>query len=377
MDATLLIVPARLVYMNIPANELRMFVDGFFPVLAKNPIADRVTGYGHRYVAGHDLFVDIPRTFLTHGPMHGLKHAGHVLATDFPTKAGIPIPGFSHSGFGSLLEQAGIHKGWLNLNLCDAGAGVFSWAEGSADLAQALSGTLKMDWGTFFDTFAEGGLEVGVGITTQNPALVLGGIENVLAGVVATWNRLSIYVDPLEFFGAAGTSALIGFVLAYGLAGETLSEAVLDGIRSGTVGALYTLSPAFGYGALSGLAAYRLGSGLAKKHNESMHKCFSLNEEAYRLLVEEICNGNVPVRALVESASPRLKLLETPPTLSQLPLTFRVDPKMLSENSLILGSNSKMLQDNPAIMASVINRLPDDPPLLADWYRLSFAELAA
>ncbi len=377
MDATLLLVPARFVYMEIPHKALRDFSDGLFPALKTNPIADSVRGFGHRYVAGHDLLVDVPGTFVTHGPMESLKHAGHVLLTDFPTKAGIPIPGLSQSGFGSILEQAGIHRGWLSLNLCDAGLGVMAWAEGATDFAQALSGTLKMNWGTFFDTYAEGGLEVGMGIFTQNPALVLGGIENILAGIVATWNRLSVYVDPLDFFGGAGTSAVIGFILAYGLAGENMSEAGLDAIRSGTIGALFSLSPAFGYGVLAGFSAYRLGSGLAKKHNESMQNCFSLNEGAYRLLVEDICNGSVPVRALVEDAMSPHQLLERPPTLPLQSSSFWIEPKLLKEKSLILGSHSRIFQNDPPKMVSTIEPLSDDPPILTDWYRSALTELAA
>jgi hypothetical protein len=377
MDATLLIVPTHLVYMNIPATELRMFVDGLLPALAKNSIADSAAGYGHRYVAGHDLFLDIPRTFLTHGPMESLKHAGHALLTDFPTKAGIPIPGFSHTGLGPILQQAGIHKGWLSLNLCDAGCGFVAVAEGSADLAQALNGTLTMDWGTFFDTFAEGGIEIGIGLTTQNLPMTIGGIENVLAGFVATWNRLSVHVDPLDFFGAAGTSALIGFVLAYGLAKEDLSEAGLDAMRSGTIGALYTLSPSFGYGVLAGFSAYRLGGSLAKTHNESMQASFSLNEEAYRLLVEEVCKGKISIRAMLESAMPYPMLLDNASTLPARGFSLYGEPSTLSEGCLTLSTGAAILKNNPVATKERTMTLPVDPPVLFDWYRTALYGFAA
>ena len=86
-------------YMHIPADVLRNTVDGLFPSLAKNAAADAVSGFGHRWVHGHDLIMDIAGQFFRH-PVHAVKQAGHILLTDFPTKAGIPIPGFSQSGLG-------------------------------------------------------------------------------------------------------------------------------------------------------------------------------------------------------------------------------------------------------------------------------------
>ena len=49
----LLIVPGQMLYVKIPATELRTFFDGLAPGLAKNQIADSASGFGHRYVAGH------------------------------------------------------------------------------------------------------------------------------------------------------------------------------------------------------------------------------------------------------------------------------------------------------------------------------------
>lgn len=46
-------------YMHIPADVLRNTVDGLFPSLAKNAVADAVSGFGHRWVHGHDLIMDI------------------------------------------------------------------------------------------------------------------------------------------------------------------------------------------------------------------------------------------------------------------------------------------------------------------------------
>lgn len=125
----LLVSPGQLIYMHIPAKELRNFADSMFPDLAKNSIADCARGMGHRYRAGHDIFLDVPSTLLNDGPEAAIKHLGHIIATDFPTKAGIPIPGFSQSGLGHLLEHWGIPKAWMSLNISDAGLGFLAIAD--------------------------------------------------------------------------------------------------------------------------------------------------------------------------------------------------------------------------------------------------------
>ncbi|GAB6194371.1 hypothetical protein [Desulfocastanea catecholica] len=374
MEAASIIVPAQMVYMNIPAKELRGFVDGLFPSLAVNPLADSARGFGHRYVAGHDIFLDVPKTFASHGSGEGLRHAGHIMLTDFPTKAGIPIPFLSHSGLGQVLEQAGIHRGWLQVNLLDSGIGIFAIAEGSADLAKAFHGTLIMNWGTFFDTFVEGGIEVGFSLATKNPLLLFAGVENILAGVVAAYNRLSVYVDPLNFFGSAGVSALIGFCLAYGLAGEDLSDAGVDAIRSGTVGALFSLSPAFGFGALAGFSAFRLGCHLAEIHNDSLKGCFSIDRQSYNLLVEEICKGNPNVKGVMEHALPRLVLREQIANL-------HVQSNILPESCKILPGFFSLLKDKPCVLRTEVSPLrvdarvlPDDLKVLNEWYQTALAE---
>lgn len=370
MYVTVMTVPAHLVYMNIPAKELRTFVDGLFSSLAKNQIADATTGYWHRYEYGHDLLVDVPRTLFSHGPGESMRHFGHVVLTDFPTKAGIPIPGFSNSGFGPLLEQAGIHRGWLNVSLFDGSVGILCVAEGSTDLAQAIAGDLGMNWGTFFDTFVEGGIEIGFSMATQNPILLLAGIQNTLTGMVATWNELTTYVDPLDFFGAGGVSTIIGFVLAHRLMGGDLSEAGKDAIRSGTIGALFTMSSAFGFGALVGFASNRLGRGLANKHNEILSASFSLNENTYRLLVDEICKGNIPVRELLEDASPQLKYLEKATLLKTRGEPFTDNIESLSTHYATLRTVPQFLKSNKKYTPLSKNKgLPTDPPILTDLYR--------
>lgn len=373
MEAATVIVPTQLAYMHIPTNELRAFADGMFPNLAHSSVADVAKGFGHRYVAGHDLLLDVPRTVMEQGVGGGMKHAGHILLTDFVTKAGIPIPGFSYSGLGSFLEQAGIHRGWLQVNICDTGLGIIAISEGSTDILQAISSTLQMSGATFFDTFAEGGIEVGFAIVTQNPILLAGGIENIAAGVVSVWDTVSIYVDPLVFFGSAGTSALIGFALSYGLAGQSLSDAALDSIRSGTIGALFTLSPAFGFGALAGFVSYGMGRKLAAIHNTEKQALLTIDDNAYRLLLEELCNGNADLTDFLNSAEPHITLVENATTLPTESTLLNTNVLTLSDQCQHLDSKVQTLSENTLQLKSDARTLPDDSPVLSDWYRTALS----
>lgn len=365
----LVVVPAQMAYLHIPAAELRNFVDGIFPNLATNKIADSAAGFGHRYRAGHDLLLDVPSTFSTHGSFEGLRHAGHVILTDFPTKAGIPIPGFSHSGLGHLLEQAGISHGWLQLSLFDTGVGIFAFADSASALVQAMQGSLLMSAGTACQTFGMGGAELALGVATQNPLLLAGGLQNLLAGVVSTWNTISVYVDPLDFLGAAGTSALIGFGMAYGVVGQSLSDAAIDAARSGTIGALYTVSSAFGFGALAGFVAFRLGSALAKQHNASSAARLAVDENSYRLLMQELCNGNLDVQEILRRTEPtwiqsspqhfpKVAAVGLPTSVSALPTRAQT----LNGVTRILNSKSVAIKSNPLTLL-------DDPPGLLSLYR--------
>lgn len=119
----------QLAYLQIPAATLRGFADSLFPGFAKDAVADAVSGTGHRFMAGHDLLLDVMPRFATE-PASAFHQAGHILLTDFPTKAGIPIPGFSHSGLGEFLVNCGIPKGWMCMNIMDAGVGILAVAEG-------------------------------------------------------------------------------------------------------------------------------------------------------------------------------------------------------------------------------------------------------
>lgn len=381
-----------MVYMQIPARDLRNVVDGIFPSVARNPIADCARGFGHRYRAGHDLLLDVPATMGQHGIADGLRQAAHIVLTDFPTKAGIPIPGFSQSGLGQLIERAGIHSGWLQLSFFDSGVGILALADGASSLAQALHGALPMDFGTACQTFGVGSVELGLAMSTQNPLLLAGGLQDLLAGVVSTWQTFSVYVDPLELLGASGFSALLGFGIAHGLVGEDLKDATLDAIRSGAMGALYKVSAAFGYGALAGLLVCRLACALARKHNREEQALLSVDEHSCQLLIRELCSGNTDVLEL-------LKRTETGETVKQAPgletsgLILRDDfPDRLGlcqESAPILDDEfpdrlgecmkrARFLREDSSDRLGACSKgaavLRDDPPGLLEFYQFCVAD---
>lgn len=364
----LLVVPAQMVYLHIPATDLRNFVDGIFPSLAKNRIADSASGFGHRYRAGHDLALDVPRTFSAYGPHEGLRHASHILLTDFPTKAGIPIPGFSHAGLGHLLEQVGITSGWLQLSVFDTGIGLFAIADGASELKLALQGLLTMDATTALHTFGTGGIELSLAIMTENPLLLAGGLMDVLAGLVSTWNTFFVVVDPLDFFGSAGLSALLGLGLAYGLTGSSLSDAARAAIRSGTVGALYSVSSAFGAGAFAGFVASRLGSALAETHHAFLDARLSVDEHSYQLLIAALCSGNADVGKLLSRAAPRLIDSNRATPLRAASTDLPADTAGLSTAARSLECSPAKLDSPVRDLSATHATLSDDPPQLSSFY---------
>ncbi|MGB4599995.1 MAG: hypothetical protein WBI04_08515 [Trichlorobacter sp.] len=378
MGGTAIIVPGQMAYIKLPADVIRNYVDSRFPMLAKCPDADFIRGYDHRWIGGHDLFVDVPRTMMDSGPLSALKQTGHILATDFPTKAGIPIPGLSGSGFGQWLVDAGIPKGYLSIHWADGCLGFLSIAEGSSDLLQAIHGTLVMNADTFFDTFVEGGIEIALAVAARsawtlaafNPVFaVVGAVENIIAGIISAYHTFSVYIDPLTFFGSAGTSALIGFGLSYGLAKESLSDATLDGLRSGAVGAFFSLSPVFGYGALAGFVAYRLGGKLAKIHNSSMRVLLKIDENAYDQLLEEMCRGNIHLGEFLYRAEIYISLVDNSAVLTTQSDILDDKTQMLPDSIPALNSNMRSLPEKNEKLISKLRSLPDDSLILSDWYR--------
>jgi len=372
LPGELLIVPSQMAYMQIPAAGLRNFVDGVFPNLAVNSIADSAKGFGHRYRAGHDLLLDIPQTIGSHGWSEGFKHAGHVILTDFPTKAGIPIPGFSQSGLGHLLEQAGISNGWMQLSLFDTGVGLFVFSESATNLMLAMQGALSMNFGVACQTFGVGTAELALSISTQNPLLMLGGVQNIMAGLVSTWETFSVYVDPLDFLGTGGFSALLGFGLSLGLTNADTSEAVKDAVRSGAVGSLYTVSSAFGFGALAGFITYRLASELALHHEKLAGSRFTVDDNSYQLLVKELSNGNPNIQSFLNDLSLG-KILPTTEAALKLKtgLVSAENKIILSDKGARLSTKAPKTKSNQNLLNIKNKTLSSDPSSLESIYRLA------
>ncbi|MDD2337883.1 MAG: hypothetical protein PHD01_15075 [Geobacteraceae bacterium] len=378
MGGTAIIVPGQVAYVELPHAVIRNYVDSKFPLLKNCPDADFIKGYGHRWKGGHDLLVDVPRTMMESGPLSALKQTGHILATDFPTKAGIPIPGLSGSGFGQWLVDAGIPKGYLSIHWADGCLGFLAIAEGSSDLLQAIHGTLLMNADTFFDTFVEGGIEIALAVAARsawtlaafNPVFaVVGAVENIIAGIISAYHTFSVYIDPLTFFGSAGTSALIGFGLSYGLAKESLSDATLDGLRAGAVGAFFSLSPVFGYGALAGFVAYKLGEKLAKMHNSTLRVLLRIDENAYDQLLEEMCRGNIHLGEFLNCAEIGISLVDTSVVLTTQSDVLDDETSILPESMPLLDSDARTIPGKTEYFAVRLRTLPDDSQVLSDWYR--------
>ena len=233
---------AQYAYMHIPADVLRNTVDGLFPSLAKNAAADAVSGFGHRWVHGHDLITDI---------------VGQ-----------------------SLLADIGIPKGYLSLNMMDTGIGLLAVGEGSSDLISAMSGHIPMDAWTAFDTFGEGGIELALGFSTQNPLLIGAGIENIMAGCVSTLKTFTDYVDPASFFGHSMTAAILGAGFSYALNRkkdkEALGRIVLGtSARSTLLGVLSSASGYFTAGAFLGFSAMQIGKIMAANAQQEQVLCCS------------------------------------------------------------------------------------------------------
>lgn len=383
LEGTVVILPGQALYAKIDAETLRNFTDTLFAKFAKCSDADFKKGYGHRWEGGHDLLIDVPSTFAEHGPIRGLNHAAHILLTDLPTKAGIPIPGLSgSSSLGQWLVEAGIPKGYLSIHWADGALGILAISEGSSDILSAIHGTLTMSAATFYDTFAEGGAEIALvlaaqsafGLAAFNPAFVIaGGIENILAGVISVYQTASVYVDPLVFFGSTGTSTIIGFCLAYGAAGQSLGDASINAARGGVVGALFSLSAAFGYGALAGFISYKLGVALAQAHNKPLQAVLQINDKAYELLLEELCKGNMHLASFIDNAEADIVLLDGATTLWVRNNLLDTNVRTLSDQCIHLNREAKTLAESTVRLRSNAQTLPDDSPVLTDLYRAILA----
>ncbi len=273
-------------YVKIPAETIRHFWDGLFPALSKNEIADCLAGANHRWKAGHDLILDVGKTLKKNGVKDAAKQAGHIIFTDFTTKAGIPIPLLSESGLGKLLVELGISPKWMCLNIMDSAVGVLCVADGYFDLVAAFSGNMQMNFETFCHTFGQGAVELVGGFSTQNPLLVIAGGEHIAAGIVSTWKTFTLQIDLVPFFGATLTSTLLGFVTAKYLCKNDMHDAIQKSVKSGMVTALFQLSASFGYGAAACCAYIETVKYLAKRDSESIAKVMRVDKNSYEKFVQ-------------------------------------------------------------------------------------------
>lgn len=289
--------PGKALYVQTKPDVIRHFWEGLFPMFKTNAFADmnakqfpiRV----HRFYDGHDLFVDVFKTIKNHGVKEGLKHAGHIALTDFPTKEGIPIPGLSNSGLGKYLCQFGIKPKYLLWNLTDVingSVGILCVGEGFSDIISAFSGNLEMNFSTFLDTFVEGSFQVASGIYTGCPLFVVAGAENILAGIVSAWKTYTIDIDLVPFFGATLTSTLLGFITSKYLCKNDTQQSIFKAAKSGLITGLFQLSASFGYGAAAGVAYMEYVKFLAKRDSEAVAKYMRIDKHYYERFNEILNN---------------------------------------------------------------------------------------
>lgn len=372
MDASVIVAPGRIVYAHIPPKSIRSFVDSLFPSLAVDPGADSAAGIWHRWIAGHDLAVDVPSVFARKGPSLGLHRLGHILLTDFPTEMGIPIPALSQVGLGQTLADWGIPKGYLNLHLVDGGLGILAVHDGSTDLLAALHGNLPFDPHTCFQTFGEGGLEVALGLGFQNPLFLAGGFEKALAGMVAFVRETSVYVDPADFFGNTLAAGVVAGVLTY-LAGscQNTPSVYANALRGAAVSGLYTISTAFGIGAVVGLLAYRFGALLAASHERKLRLAYAIDTASFTALFRALAEGDTTFADFYEAAATVELLPSSPARLPSEVLGFDDShPKLpnaavstsLDSRPPSLPSRSARFDDSRPPLPYHQSDLPTDPP---------------
>ncbi|MBC2594620.1 hypothetical protein H5P28_10150, partial [Ruficoccus amylovorans] len=170
------------------------------------------------------------------------------------------------------------------------------------------------------------------------------------AGVVSAWKTFSVYVDPQSFFGASLTSALIGLTVGYGIAGQSPSEALTTALRSGVVGGLFSVSAAFGFGAIGGLLACLAGRALARRHQMAADRLLMVDATSLGLLLEELEQGSPDFPAFLRSLEGRLlvvtarSLPEDQPALEQACLRLPCEADGLVGSCRSLRADGKGLE---------------------------------
>lgn len=272
-------------YLRIPAAELRGVFDSAFPTLAKNGFADCASGYMHRFAAGHDLLIDVPKTLVNHGPAEAGKHLGHILVTDFPTKAGIPIPGLSESGLGHwLTETVGIPKPYLCINIMDATVGLFACTEGTLDIVKICANHVRMSPEVFIDTFVEGGLEVAGGVHFQSAPLVIAGAENIAAGLCSLGYTITHpiwFVGFCDFAGGVLAGGLLSLLISRFILKKKNDECLRDVLKSISISSLFAVANGFGIAGLIAMVACNYGKLLARIENARREAYFKFSREKF------------------------------------------------------------------------------------------------
>ena len=277
-------------YLKIPTAELRSFFDSSFPGLAKNHFADCASGYLHRFSAGHDILIDVPKTLIKHGSMEASKQLGHILVTDFPTKSGIPIPGFSESGLGRwLTEVVGIPKPYLCINAMDAAVGVFACSEGTLDIINICANNVRMSPEVFLDTFVEGSVELAGGAALKNPLLIASGFENLAAGVCSSCYTITHPIWYTGFWDVAGgglAGGMTSFLISKFILKRDKRTCLINVAKSFSISSLFAVTTGFGIAGIIGMVATGYGEFLARKNNDKKAIFYKITRERYLEFLE-------------------------------------------------------------------------------------------
>ena len=273
----------------VSAKELRAIIDGLFPVYAKNPTADFLSGGPiHRWKGGHGI-TDVFSTTYHQGAAAGFDHAAHVVLTDFPTVAGVPLPFLSQHEFGG---YPNLDWHWLNVNLWETSAGIFGIFDSSHDLIAALHGDMVMNLHALFVSSSKIAVEGVCAFWSHNPLLLFAAGEEALAVGVATWKTYAVYVSVGRILGSAIPAIALGFSLTCLLMRnrshrERFTTSCANGLRSGIVSTCFAVSPIFGAGAACWAFAIAWGGFFANKHNKLLCENIATTEATYRLFFQD------------------------------------------------------------------------------------------
>ncbi len=375
LPVSVVAVPSQFVYANISGATLQSLVEHIFPdwlvhssygeaygvVDALNPgqlsslgtknsiniLNHSSVGNLHRWkLRGHDLGLDIPKILATKGPVEALRQTGHILLTDFVTKAGIPIPFFSEAGLGGILTKYGVDPRWLNVSLFDTGIGIFAINNASSTLAAAISGALQMNSSVFLNTFGEGSIEIALSMASKNPLLLAGGLENITAGIVSAWKTFTYYVPATKILGSSLGTAAIGYVISRFLMKKDIQTSFKEAVKSGAVGGLFSISPSFGLAAMAGLFAYQIGEQMGKDTNEKVAELLKVTDESYTIFLEELeflAPGAIEMLAIDKKS-----------------FCLESDTSILTSDNTMLSSNNEMLTSDTSMLPSDESLLPSD-----------------